>query len=605
MDKEIRIKIASRVAAVAGTIAVFTAVLLLLNFLQLKFNPPTESRSQEVLLEALKEQPNNEALREEIRTIDLMARKALFTKEWQIRTGSYILLIFSVIMLIALRIYFSEKESKSEPADKPADIFTERLISRKWLLVSAALILVLALTTAFISQSEYQISLTKTAEKPDETQKREAVQKKPADSSEAPDTSNMIAEADTLAGDTLATENDEMQSDDEKPETYPSLSTIKTQHNAFRGALSQGIVYVQDIPVEWNVESGENILWKKPVPHAGYNSPIIWGGRLFIAGGNQNSRAVYCYNRNNGILIWKGEADNIPGSPAKPPKTTDDTGLAAPTMTTDGNRVYAIFGTGDIIAFDLDGNREWARNLGVPDNHYGHSSSLVTWQGKLYVQYDTNDSGKLLILDVKTGNTVKEIRRDEKISWSSPILANVGGKYQVILASNPNVVGYDAETGKELWSANCLMGEVGPSPAYYDGLVYAVNEYAKLVAINPTNGSIKWESMDYMSEVSAPVAANGLLFVPTSYGVLACYDAKTGELVWEADFDNGFYSSPMAVGNNIYIFDLGGNGHVIEASRTYNKIATSPIGEKVFATPAFTKGKMYVRGSKNMYCIGK
>jgi outer membrane protein assembly factor BamB len=605
MDKEIKIKLASRTALVAGVIAVFTAVLLLLNFMQLKINPPLDSQSQEVLLEVLKEQPNNEALREEIRAIDLMARKAFFTKEWQIRTGSYILLIFSLITLIALRVYFSEKETKNEPTDKPADIFTERLIARKWVMVSAALILVLALTTAFISQSDYQISADKTAENKDESQPLQSVQKQPENTSELPDTTNMTAEADTLAGDTITAEEDETQPDEEKPETYPALSTVKSQHNAFRGALSQGIVYVKDIPTQWNVENGTNILWKKPVPHAGYNSPIIWGGRLFIAGGNANSRAVYCYNRNNGILIWKGEADNIPGSPAKPPKTTDDTGLAAPTMTTDGNRVYAIFGTGDIIAFDLDGNREWARNLGVPDNHYGHSSSLLTWQGKLYVQYDTNKSGKLLILDVKTGNTLKEIRRDEKISWSSPILANVGGKYQVILASNPNVVGYDAETGQELWSVNCLMGEVGPSTAYYDGLVYAVNEYAKLVAIDPKNGSIKWETMDYMSEVSAPVAANGLLFVPTSYGVLACYDAKTGELVWEADFDDGFYSSPMAVGDNIYIFDLGGNGHVIEASRTYNKIATSPLGEKVFATPAFAKGKMYVRGSKNMYCIGK
>ena len=182
-------------------------------------------------------------------------------------------------------------------------------------------------------------------------------------------------------------------------------------------------------------------------------------------------------------MLWTGVADNISGSPATPPRVTDDTGLAAPTLTTDGKAVFAIFGTGDVIAFDMNGKRVWARNLGVPDNHYGHSSSLITWNGKLLVQYDTNRGGKVMALDNKTGETVWETVRNSKISWASPVLAEVDGKYQLVLTADPIVAGYDVETGEELWSVECMMGEVGPSVGYSDGIVVAANEYARMVAI--------------------------------------------------------------------------------------------------------------------------
>ena len=146
------------------------------------------------------------------------------------------------------------------------------------------------------------------------------------------------------------------------------------------------------------------------------------------------------------------------------PKVTDDTGLAAPTMSVDGHRVYALFGTGDVIAFDLDGNRIWARNLGVPRNHYGHSSSLIVWDGKLIIQYDTGKGGRLLALNGTTGESAWDIKRDNRISWASPILVDVDGKMQIITSTDPNVAGYDLETGEEMWLQSIMMGEVGPSP---------------------------------------------------------------------------------------------------------------------------------------------
>ena len=100
------------------------------------------------------------------------------------------------------------------------------------------------------------------------------------------------------------------------------------------------------------------------------------------------------------------------------------------------------------------------------------------------------------------------------------------------------------KTGKELWSVDCMMGEVGPSVGFGEGLVFAANEYAKLVAIDPVSKTIKWENDEYLPEVASPVVADGLLFVATSYGVLVCYDAKTGDKYWEEEYDAGFLCLP-------------------------------------------------------------
>jgi outer membrane protein assembly factor BamB len=274
-------------------------------------------------------------------------------------------------------------------------------------------------------------------------------------------------------------------------------------------------------------------------------------------------------------------------------------------MAVDGRRVYAIFATGDVIAFDLDGNRVWGRNLGVPNNHYGHSSSLQVWENKLIVQYDSNTKGRMLALNTATGETLWDVDRPVHISWSSPILVEVNGKIQIVTTADPYIMGQDLETGAEIWKVEALMGEVGPSAAYADGLVFGTNEYARTVAVKPEPGtSFVWEDDEYMSEASSPVAYQGLLFLSTTYGVLVCYDAKNGEKIWEKEFNDGFYSSPMVADGKIYITDLGGTTHILRADRTGALVGEPVMGEDGFALPAFAEGAIYLRGEEHLFCIG-
>jgi outer membrane protein assembly factor BamB len=205
-----------------------------------------------------------------------------------------------------------------------------------------------------------------------------------------------------------------------------------------------------------------------------------------------------------------------------------------------------------------------------------------------------------------SGETVWDITRDNHISWASPILVDYEGKIQVVTNTDPTVGGYDVETGEEIWKVDVMMGEVGPSCAYEDGLVYANNEYASLVAIKPEPGAeVQWESFDYLSEAASPVVHQGLLYLATSYGVLVCYDAKSGEQVWEMDFGTTLYSSPMVVDGKLYIMDNDGVMHIVKADRSGALISQPELGEDSYAIPAFADGKIYIRGSESLYCIGK
>ena len=599
MDKPTKIRLATNAAIIAGIFSALISILMLFNYFQLSTNDPIESETLKALVERLKSDPNNEQLLGEIRAFDLMARKAYFTSKWQIETGAVLLLLGAIVIVVSLRYYFSATSKIEEPSEVKTSQNVARMLSSKWILGLGALVFVLALASSFLSVNQLDNYDPATAAATDTVAKQQ----------ETIEVVDLSTQSNTSTTDTtIGTESAQVSADSVATPVVakaPSSSEIKKQSNSFRGPLGNGVWTSKNIPTSWDIAAGTNLKWKVKVPKKGYNSPVIWGDKLFVSGADATERWLYCYDRNNGKLLWQHQANNITGSPATPPKTTDDTGLAAPTVTTDGNYVVAIFGTGDILACDFTGNRVWAKNLGIPANHYGHSSSLIYWKGKVIVQFDTNKERKLMALDINTGNSVWETPRTSHISWASPILAEIGGKMQIITSSEPSVAGYDAETGKELWKNDCMMGEVGPSPAFGAGLVFAGNEYATVAAIDPSNGSIVWQENDYMPEVASPVAAEGMLIVATSYGMLVCYDAKSGTKNWEHDFGEGFYSSPVVANGKLFASDMKGVVHVLKLSAQFEKISDNPTGEKVMSTLAFSDGCVYIRSIENLYCIGK
>ena len=605
-----KIKLARQVAIIAGGFALLLAVLLIANFIQTKLNNPIENKTIPALVKRLSENPSDEALKAEIRAFDLMARKAYFTSQWQLRTGAYLMFLGLIISILAVRYILAAKSKLNEidPANEAKGL--DKLVAQKWVIYVGSGLVVIAVVSGFLasnSLNEYNVDENGVV-----SNEQPAMQaSNTANTEQAPNSNEQATQEAPVSTTESATTTTAQPAATEapaeaKPAALPTTAQLQANYPFFRGPFGDGVAFQKNTPTDWNGAAGKNIVWKVKVPKAGFSSPIIWGDKLFVTGADAQARMVYCYDKNSGKLLWEAAADNIQGSPSGMPKVTADTGLAAPTMATDGNSVFAIFATGDVLALDMTGKRLWARNLGVPDNHYGHGSSLIVYKNKLLIQYDTNRGGKLLALDTQSGNTVYETLRNSKISWSSPILVNTGSRTELILTTNPNVNGYDPQTGKEMWNIACLSGEVGPSAGYADGMVFAANEYAKLVGIKFNGGApeIAWEADEFLPEVSSPLAVNGMLYVATSYGVLACYDAKSGEKLWSQEFGGSFYASPVYADGKVYITDMTGKTYIVKATREYQLVGTPEIGEKAVCSPIFQDGKIYLRGMSNLYCIG-
>lgn len=382
----------------------------------------------------------------------------------------------------------------------------------------------------------------------------------------------------------------------------------------FRGPGGLGISAYANVPVSWDGRSGKNILWKSPVPLPGNNSPVVWGDRVFLSGADETRREVYCFDAGNGDLLWRKGVPGTPESTRRVPKVFKDTGLAAPTVTTDGRHVFAIFANGDVAAFGHDGRLAWSRSLGIPENRYGHASSLVMVRDRLLVQLDQGEveagKSRLIALGAADGRILWETRRPVGDSWPTPIVISVGGKPQIVTAAAPCVIAY-APDGNEIWRARCLRHDVGPSPTFAGGRVFVANEFPALSAIRADGGGdvtetgILWQAEDGLPDTSSPLATPRHVFLLASYGVLTCYDAENGEWLWDEEFDSAFVSSPSLVGTRLYLVGRKGEAWVVEPRADgCERVAEAHLGEECVTTPAFQDGRMYLRGKEHLFCIG-
>lgn len=598
-NKKILIEITNRIIKISLIFSIIVSLLLTWNFIQLKSVAPIENNRVEKLIKKLNENPADIELKQEIRSVDLMARKAFFTSQWHFHIGAYFLMVSIILLLISYTINrsLSVHYLPTSDSNPKTDYWVIKSNERFWLLLTTGIIIVSATVLTFLSDQEYADFKNPTNILVNN--KSENIEKNLSEKTIAKNNTDNKNTEDTIA--TNTTQN----SDQEKEKDFPDDKLILKNHPSFRGPFGLGISYATKIPTEWDAASGKNICWKVTVPLPGLNSPVIWDNFIFISGAKSNKRAVYCYDRLSGKLIWSKPVENITGSPTTSPKVTDDTGYSASTLTVDGKRVFAIFSNGDIICFNFNGERLWAKNLGVPSNHYGHSSSLLFYQNKLIIQYDNSKSRNLIALSTHTGDIKWNTTRPGKISWSSPIIVKNNGRTEIIVNNEPFVASYDPSSGKELWKIDCLSGEIGASPAYSNGIVFAANAYAKLTAIKiGLNPTILWENNDYLPDVSSPVAYNGLLFITSSSGEIAAYNISDGNLLWNHEFDNVFYASPMVADGKIYLIDRNGIMHIMKADKKFELISEPKINEKSDCTPAFTDGKIYIRGQKNLYCIG-
>ncbi len=394
----------------------------------------------------------------------------------------------------------------------------------------------------------------------------------------------------------------------ERAKGYANAAELAHNWPCFRGAGDTGTADATP-PATWDKTT---IRWSVETGLPGKNSPIVWENRIFLSGADEHKREVYCYDADTGALRWTRSVAGLSCQDAgtEPLTVMADTGYAAPTMATDGRRVFAMFANGDLACYDVDGNPVWAKNMGRPESTYGHAASLLTWHNRLLVQFDQGgsaDDGKsfLYALDTITGEVVWKVKRPVPNSWASPMLITAGGREQLVTCANPVVIAYDPKNGTELWRAECLGGDVAPSPAFADGHVFAVNTGSNLAALDPgAKGKVLWTAQDGLPDIVSPVS-DGKSVLLFNQDTATCVDAKTGQKLWDHQFPAAFRTSPMLINGTVFVLDITGVLHRLQLGPTYSEAGTSALGEAVETTPAFVGTRVYIRGTKHLFCIGK
>ena len=599
-------RIAARTAVVASIFSLVVAALLAYDFLHRSMKDPSLTAARDALKAALKEQPANESIKDEIRKLDQESREEYFRQQSCTLSGAGLLCGGIVVALAAAKwaATLRRRHPQPEPVAVQGDWEASWTPAARWTV--ARLFVILAATAATLS-----LPLRATVAENSEGRTAAAVGGEKAGLKAAEGKATPVEKTASAVVVVKAT----------NPATTEvagiSAGELARAWPCFRGRGGSGISPYANVPDDWDGPSGKNILWKSPVPLAGNSSPMVVAGRIFLTVADENQRQLFCYEAKSGKVLWQRDVPSTPES-RKPLKLNDDTGYAACTTASDGRYVGAIFANGDLAAYDLDGKLAWSQSLGIPENPYGHAASLSIYKNLLLVLIDQATPkaalSKLRALDIASGRTVWEQTRAVPSSWTTPIVIGVAGREQVVTAASPWIIAYNPADGKELWRVKGSQGDVAPSPVSAGNVVFVASAESKPVFAIRADGSgdvtasrVLWKGEDNTPDICSPLATEEFVFLLTSEGMLTCYEAHKGDKLWEEDLnDFRCKSSPSLVGKQLYVFSETGKCWILEPARAgVKRVRQTDLGEGCVTCPAFQDGRMIVRGKKNLFCIGK
>lgn len=384
--------------------------------------------------------------------------------------------------------------------------------------------------------------------------------------------------------------------------------------SCWRGPRGDGTSLEQDVPTHWSATN--NVAWKKPIPGEGHSSPVIWENRLFLTTALKETqeRVLLSFDRKTGDLLWQQAVLKAPLE-AK----NNENSYASATPTTDGEKVYVTFLDGDevvVAAYDFTGKQLWLARPGRFKNQWGFSHTPVLFEDKVVVVFYSKGENFVVALSRADGRTIwKTPCENPTQSFSPPLIREMAGRPQMITPGNKSVTSYDPRTGKVLWFVDGLADDSVITPVYHEksGLVLSCTSWPSkvLVAVKPdgegnvTQSKVAWKSSEGAPYVPSPIAV-GDWFLTSSFGGKAahCFEAATGRILWKEPMGL-HHASPVSANGLVYFLNDDGVMHVVRAGPKYELVARNELGEKTYASPAVSDGQMFLRGFKNLYCIGK
>ncbi len=385
---------------------------------------------------------------------------------------------------------------------------------------------------------------------------------------------------------------------------------------SWRGPSGKGIAENQTPVTTWS--ETENVLWKIAIPGRGHSSPIVHENLIFLTTSDvkAQTQSVICVDRDKHEIAWQKVVNEGNFNPKIYPTNTH----ASPTMACDGKRVYAMFNNNNqnqVTALDLEGNILWQTYVAkyVTQYPFGSGSSPILHNGLLYVPNEANRECAIIVLNPENGEEVKRIERGAFSSYSTPVVANVAGKDQLLISGGSRVSSYDPESGKELWKVPTKWQVSCGTMVWEDNMVYASGGFPaqQTLAINADSGELVWQNGVKFYEQSMLVH-DGRLYGLSESGVVFCWDAKTGSEHFKQRFQKGESASPVLAGGNIYFTAQNGATLVIKAGTDkYEEVARNNLGNVAYASFALVDNLIYTRVGKRkgknnvsefLYCLG-
>lgn len=415
-----------------------------------------------------------------------------------------------------------------------------------------------------------------------------------------------------------------------------SSAAVADNWDRFRGPNGTGTANDKDIPVTFGAK--ENVLWKIAVPGLGNSSPVIWGKHLFLQSASKDGkeRMLICLDTTDGKTLWQ---KTIPGTTAK---VHGINSLATSTPTTDGEAVYVMFWDGkDIIAtaYDFQGGKLWSKNLGWFSSQHGAGGSPILYKDKLifaddmdkedyYTKTPVTRPSVLFALNKKTGQIVWETPREAvRACYSAPFLLHKAGQAEpdLVIVSTTAITGYNLETGARSWESKDWQGKKAKMPLRTvassalagdvliacsgDGRGDRLTVALELPGAGKTGAPQRlWDNDKDFPYTPSPLIRGENVYFVSDAGYAGCYDARTGKRRWYerlTDSSNYFTASPLLIDGKVYAAHENGEVFVFAAEPTYQLLAQNTLGERIRATPAVADGRLYVRGERHLFCIGK